>query len=296
MDMKKLLLPGPRGGGFKPPNPPLHPPLVVTVSSPQFDFSDPLLGAPELSLASTASVGLLLLGSRKSLNHLAQTVCVCNFRLQELAKLVSSYLSHLSRVCLIRLPSYDDQCWVTNYTHLSLRQDLLACMALHSLGSAENQRFRHCPRSLGFPRSARILSANQRQISVQTARFSMELSDWLALSHDTLCGRGCGWACGCARHNAKISLFCASKFSLTASYFRLIVSNLLSLHVQLPQTKAAFPAPKYCDTSPSERIVCCRIGGIRSKQNQRRKTVLKERVWLAGVKQGKCALPGGHSG
>ena len=80
---------------------------------------------------------------------------------------------------------------------------------------------------------------------------------------------GCGWACACARHNAKISLFCASKSSLTTSYFRLIVSNLLSLHVQLPQTKAAFPAPKYCDISPSETIVCRRIGEC--KQNQRRK-------------------------
>ena len=63
--------------------------------------------------------------------------------------------------------------------------------------------------------------------------------------------------------------FCAAKSSLTASYFRLIVSNLLSLHVQLPQTKAACPTPKYGDTSPSERIVCCRIGGC--KQNKRRK-------------------------
>ena len=99
------------------------------------------------------------------------------------------------------------------------------------------------PQVIGFSPEARILSANQRQICVQTASFSMELSDWLALSHDTLCGRGCGRACGCARgcdcHNAKISLFYASKSSLTASYFRLIVSNLLSLHVQLPQTKAA---------------------------------------------------------
>ena len=101
-----------------------------------------------------------------------------------------------------------------------------------------------------FPRSARILSANQRQICVQTARFSLELSDWLALSPGTFCGRGCGWACAC---HSKISLSCASKSSLTASYFRLIVSNLLSLHVQLPQTKVAFPAPNYCDTSPSER-------------------------------------------
>ena len=75
--------------------------------------------------------------------------------------------------------------------------------------------------------------------------------------------------CLCPPYNAKISLFCASKSSLTASYFRLIVSNLLSLYVQLSQTKAAFPAPKYCDTSPSERIVCCWIGGC--KQNQLRK-------------------------
>ena len=148
---------------------------------------------------------------------------------------------------------------------------------LHSLGSAENQRFRHCPRSLVFPRSAQILSANQCQICVQTARFSMELFDWLAVSHDTLRGRGCGWACAC--HNAKISLFCASKSSLTASYFRLIVSNLLSLHVQLPHTKAAFPAPKYCDTSPSERIVCCRISEC--KQNQRQKGRF-ERAHLIG--------------
>ena len=70
-------------------------------------------------------------------------------------------------------------------------------------------------------------------------------------------GCGCGWACACAcacvRLNAKISLFCASKSSLTASYFRLVVLNLLSLHVQLPQTKAAFPAHKYCDISRSER-------------------------------------------
>ena len=75
---------------------------------------------------------------------------------------------------------------------------LFSSVSLHCLHSAENQRFRHCSRSLFFPRSARVLSANQRQICVQTARFSMELSDWLALSHDTLCGRG--------RHNAKISL------------------------------------------------------------------------------------------
>ena len=72
----------------------------------------------------------------------------------------------------------------------------------------------------------------------------MELSDWLALPHDTLCGRGCG--CGC--HNAKISLFCTSKSSVTAAYFRLLVSNLLSLHVQLPQTKAAFSRHKYSVT------------------------------------------------
>ena len=52
---------------------------------------------------------------------------------------------------------------------------------------------------------------------------------------------------------AMIYLFCASKSSLTASYFRRIVSTLFRLHVQLPQTKAAFPAPKYCDTSPSGR-------------------------------------------
>ena len=52
---------------------------------------------------------------------------------------------------------------------------------------------------------------------------------------------------------SKISLSCASKSSLTASYFHLIVSNLLGLHVQLPQTKVAFPTPKYCDTLPSER-------------------------------------------
>ena len=97
-----------------------------------------------------------------------------------------------------------------------------------------------------------------------------------------------------ARHNAKISLFCASKSSLTASYFRLIMSNLLSLHVELPQTKAGFPAPKYCDTSPSERIVCCQIGGC--KQNQRRKGCF-ERVRLIGwSKTTNCALPGGHSG
>ena len=55
-------------------------------------------------------------------------------------------------------------------------------------------------------------------------------------------------ACDC---HSKISLSCASKSSLTASYFHLIVLNLLSPHVQ--QTKVAFPAPKYCDTSPSER-------------------------------------------
>ena len=110
------------------------------------------------------------------------------------------------------------------------------------------------PGHMVLPRSARILSANQRQICVQTARFSMELSDWLALSHVTLCGRGCGSAsCACDCNTAKISLFCASRSSLTASYFRLIVSNLWSLHVQLPQTKAAFPAPEYCDTSLSER-------------------------------------------
>ena len=125
-------------------------------------------------------------------------------------------------------------------------------ITLHSLGSAENQRFRYCPRSLVFPRSARILSANQRQICVQTARFSLELSDWLAQSPDTLCGRGCGCACACDCYS-KISLSCASKSSLTASCFRLIVSSLLNLHVQLPQTKAAFPVPNYCDTSPSER-------------------------------------------
>ena len=111
------------------------------------------------------------------------------------------------------------------------------------------------PGHMVFPRSPRILSASQRQVCFQTASFSIELSDWLALSHDTLCGRGCGWACvcGCDCHNAKTSLFRASKSSLTASYFRPIVSNLLSLHVQLPQRKAAFAAPKYCDTSPPER-------------------------------------------
>ena len=110
-----------------------------------------------------------------------------------------------------------------------------------------------------FPGSPRILSPNQRQICFQTASFSMELSDWLSLSHDHLCGRGCACACGCDCHNAKISLFCTSKVSLIASYFCLIVSNLLSLQVQLPQTKAAFPAPKYCESSPLERqkqIVC----------------------------------------
>ena len=48
------------------------------------------------------------------------------------------------------------------------------------------------PGNMVFPRSPRILSANQRQISFQTASFSMKLSDWLALSHDTLCRRGCG--------------------------------------------------------------------------------------------------------
>ena len=44
-------------------------------------------------------------------------------------------------------------------------------------------------------------------------------------------------------------------------------------------TKAAFPAFKYCDTSPSEWIVCCRIGGC--KQNQRRKDRF-ERARLIG--------------
>ena len=83
----------------------------------------------------------------------------------------------------------------------------------------------HCPRSLVFPRSTWILPANQRQICVQTARFSLELSDWLTLSPDTLCGCGCGWACACDCHR-KISLSCDSKSSLTASYFCLIVSNL----------------------------------------------------------------------
>ena len=166
---------------------------------------------------------------------------------------------------------------------------------LHSLGSAENQRFRHCPRSLVFPRSMRILLANQRQICVQTARFSMELSDWLALSHDTLYGCGYGWACACARHNARILFSAPLKSSLTASYFRLIMSNLLSLHLQLTQTKAAFPTPKYCDTSPSERIVCCQVGGC--TQNQWRRPFWKSvSNWLSRVKQGKWVPPGGHSG
>ena len=26
------------------------------------------------------------------------------------------------------------------------------------------------------------------------------------------------------------------------------------------------------------------------------KAILKERIWLAGLKQGKCVLPSGHSG
>ena len=79
------------------------------------------------------------------------------------------------------------------------------------------------PGHMVFPWSASILSANQRQICFQAACFSMELSNWLALSHDTLCGRGWSWACGCARgcdcHNAKISLFCTSKSSLTPLFW-----------------------------------------------------------------------------
>ena len=67
----------------------------------------------------------------------------------------------------------------------------------------------------------------------------------------------------------------------TASYFRLIVSNLLSLHVQLPQTKAAFPAPKYCDTSPSEGSSAA--GSADVNKISAEKAVLKERVCLAGV-------------
>ena len=95
-----------------------------------------------------------------------------------------------------------------------------ATSCLHSLGSAENQRFRHFPRSLGFPQSALILSANQYQICVQTARFSMEL--YLIGSHHhmtLLVSVAVSIACACVCHNAKFSLFCASKSFLTASYF-----------------------------------------------------------------------------
>ena len=155
---------------------------------------------------------------------------------------------------------------------------------------------------------------------------------------------------------------CTSKFSLIASYFCLIVSNLLSLRVQLPQTKAAFSAPKYCESLPLERqnqIVSCKAvadftvlgkfrlvlapelqndasteqimhlpitviwvlflsmfwgflqsvfstfevfanrnksSAARCKQISAEKVILKERVWLTGLKQGKCVPPGGHLG
>ena len=58
---------------------------------------------------------------------------------------------------------------------------LSGIQSLHSLGSAENRKFKPCPRSyMVFLRSPLILSANQRHICFQTASFSMELSDWLA--------------------------------------------------------------------------------------------------------------------
>ena len=128
-----------------------------------------------------------------------------------------------------------------------------ACVTVHSLGSAENQRLGTAPGHWYFP-TAREFS---QPVSAKSV-FRQPGFPWNYLIGSryhltrTLCGRGCGWACACDCHS-KISLSCISKSSLTASYFRLIVSNLLSLHVQLPQTKVAFSAPNYCDTLPSER-------------------------------------------
>ena len=152
------------------------------------------------------------------------------------------------------------------------------------------------------------------------------------------------------------------KSSLTASYFCLIVSNLLSLYVQLPQTKSSLSRPqilrhfavgrqkqtvsrnaaadgtvlgRFCrvlapklrnDTHWTDywRIYHCNLStflvsvlgisfshfSVPSTSSQTEmdrllqgvnktsaeKAILKERVWSAGLKQGKCALPGGHSG
>ena len=160
------------------------------------------------------------------------------------------------------------------------------------------------PQVIGFsPKCANSLSqsvpnlCSDSQVFLGTIRLARAITwhslwAWLWLS-----------LCLCLCRNAKISLFCTSKSSLTASYFCLIVLNLLSLHVQLPQTKATFPAPKYCHTSPSERIVCCRISGC--KQNQRWKgrferarligwsktRKMRATWWSFGVKQyelGQC--------
>ena len=99
--------------------------------------------------------------------------------------------------------------------------------------------FKHCAKSYGFsPKPANSFGQSAPNLSSESQLVHGTISDWLALSHDTLCGRGWAWACACTYDcHSKISLSSVSKSSLTASYFCLTVSNLLSLHVQLPQTK-----------------------------------------------------------
>ena len=59
----------------------------------------------------------------------------------------------------------------------------LAVLKIKDSGTAPGHRF--FPEAREF---SRTISA--KCVTVQTASFSMELSDWLALSHMTLCGRG----------------------------------------------------------------------------------------------------------
>ena len=103
----------------------------------------------------------------------------------------------------------------------------------------------HCLRSLVFPPKR----ANSLGQSAPKSVFRQPGFPWNYLIgsryHLTVCGRSCGWACDCTCDcHSKISLSCASKSSLTASTFCLMVSNLLSLHVQLPTDKSSlFPLP-----------------------------------------------------
>ena len=131
-----------------------------------------------------------------SATALRETVCFCLCDCKVSQYLGAGKATFVCDSCTCRLNRFD----TIRRKYEAVKEDLevqereiLLCMQilLHSLGSAGNQRFRHCPRSLVFPRSVRILSANRCQICVQTASFSMELSDWLVQSHDTLCGCGC---------------------------------------------------------------------------------------------------------